>query len=366
MHNKKDEEINKCILEWLITKKYTKAVEEFLKESSLKKEDAAKGNNLDKNWGAILTLQKKVSDLETQVKQLKEDLESGGKRSETKKDAEFIGLPKNNPKATIKGHKQSVTCLAFHPFYKRLASGSDDASIIIWELDDFTQERSIRAHSNTVNFLSFDVNGKYLASCSADLSIKVWNFETMTCFKTLTGHEHTVSAIEFTPDGNSIISASRDKTIRVWDVHAGNCKKVLDGHDDWVRSISVSSKGNYFASCADDDKIIIWTSDYNKVAAFNEHTSKVERVLFLKNEKSKLNVYMADYLNAESTENKTDIEKINEKLIEKTKIVKAKEEIDKKEYLLSGSRDKTIIMWDALEKKKRLKFATLRENRHTL
>jgi hypothetical protein len=74
----KDEEINKVILEWLITKNFNTAVEAFTKDTGLKREDASKGNALEKRWGTILTLQKKVSDMETQVKQLKEELERAG------------------------------------------------------------------------------------------------------------------------------------------------------------------------------------------------------------------------------------------------------------------------------------------------
>ena len=74
----KDDEINKAIVEWLITKNYNKTIESFLSETKLKKEDSTKGNALEKRWGTILTMQKKVSDLETQVKQLKEELEKAG------------------------------------------------------------------------------------------------------------------------------------------------------------------------------------------------------------------------------------------------------------------------------------------------
>lgn len=76
--NKKDEEINKAILEWLMAKNLSGAAEALMNESGLKKEDASKGGALEKRWGTILTLQKKVTDLETQVKQLKEDLERAG------------------------------------------------------------------------------------------------------------------------------------------------------------------------------------------------------------------------------------------------------------------------------------------------
>lgn len=74
----KDEEINKAILEWLLAKNMSNSAEIFMNESGVRKEDASKGGALEKRWGTILTLQKKVSDLETQVKQLKEDLEKAG------------------------------------------------------------------------------------------------------------------------------------------------------------------------------------------------------------------------------------------------------------------------------------------------
>jgi len=74
----RDDEINKAILEWLISKNFSNSIDQFLIESGLKKEDSTKGNSLEKRWGTILTLQKKVSDLETQIKNLKEDLERAG------------------------------------------------------------------------------------------------------------------------------------------------------------------------------------------------------------------------------------------------------------------------------------------------
>jgi len=74
----KDEEINKAILEWLVNKNYINSHQAFITETNLKLEDATKGNALEKRWGTILTLQKKISDLENQNKQLKEDLERAG------------------------------------------------------------------------------------------------------------------------------------------------------------------------------------------------------------------------------------------------------------------------------------------------
>ena len=357
---KREEEINKCILEYLINKKYTNSVDPFIKDTGLNLSDATKGNKLEKKWGTLLSLQKKISDLENEVKQLKEDLERGGAglSDKAKKEAESMGLPKSIPKATVKGHRQGVTCLCFHPFYKRLASGSDDASIIIWECDEFTEERSLKAHSDTINHLTFDNNGKYLASCSSDLTIKIWNFDTMTVFRTLNGHEHTVSCVEFTPDGNFLYSASRDHMIKYWDINSGNCKNTLKGHEDWVRSVSLNTKGSMLASSSDDEKIFVWQTGTNTVQhELYGHSNKIECVLFLKNEKAIYNVYTSDYASAnklgvtegenKEKDEKDELAKINEKILKKQELLKAKDKVNK-EYLISASRDKTIKLWDAI------------------
>lgn len=71
----KDLEIAKAISEWLLNVGYSKSLEVFLEESSLKKEDIPKTKVLDKKWTTILTMQKKVNDLENKLKTVKEEYE---------------------------------------------------------------------------------------------------------------------------------------------------------------------------------------------------------------------------------------------------------------------------------------------------
>ena len=56
---KREEEINKCILEYLINKKYNNSIEPFTKDTGLITTDATTRNKLEKKWGTLLSLQKK-------------------------------------------------------------------------------------------------------------------------------------------------------------------------------------------------------------------------------------------------------------------------------------------------------------------
>lgn len=71
----KEKEINKAIIEWMKTKNYRNSLEVFTEECCLQISDATTGNQLEKKWGTIIQMQKKLNEQETYIKQLKEDLE---------------------------------------------------------------------------------------------------------------------------------------------------------------------------------------------------------------------------------------------------------------------------------------------------
>ncbi len=59
-------------------------------------------------------------------------------------------LPCSPAKAVLVGHRNPVNCLSVHPVYSICASGSEDATVRIWDTDSSTLERTLRGHSNSV------------------------------------------------------------------------------------------------------------------------------------------------------------------------------------------------------------------------
>ena len=80
-----------------------------------------------------MSLQKKINNLEEQVKNLQEDLSKGPSKKNIKDlNIEDMFLPKTPPKYELKGHKANITSLAFHPSYTQVATTSEDGTIKIW------------------------------------------------------------------------------------------------------------------------------------------------------------------------------------------------------------------------------------------
>ena len=93
---------------------------------------------------------------------------------------EQITLKKNVTK-TFTGHTGPVNCLDMSPNRKMLASGSDDKSIIIWDMASATVLKKLTGHAWKVTSVQFSPDGKYLISTCNTGEIKLWNLETGKC-----------------------------------------------------------------------------------------------------------------------------------------------------------------------------------------
>jgi WD40 repeat protein len=113
--------------------------------------------------------------------------------------------------ASMKGHTSAVWAVAFSPDNSRIASGSDDKSIRLWDTQTYTQignSPGIQA----VWSVSFSPDGRWITSGSDDKTVRVWHCNTGQLIDPpLQGHTDAVKSVAFSPDGCQLISGSRDK-----------------------------------------------------------------------------------------------------------------------------------------------------------
>ncbi|GAB7340287.1 hypothetical protein MBLNU457_6746t2 [Dothideomycetes sp. NU457] len=235
----------------------------------------------------------KIMDLESKTAALQSELDNATPTSLSRRNQDpTTWLPRSPARHNLQSHRQPVTCIAFHPVFSSLASGSEDSTIKIWDWELGELERTLKGHTKGVLDVDFGGprGGTLLASCSSDLTIKLWDpSDEYKNIRTLPGHDHSVSAVRFIPSGaagapmsgNLLASASRDKTIRIWDVTTGYCVKTIRGHADWVRDVASSFDGRWLLSVSNDQTARLWdTASGDQKVTFVSHEHVIECCTF--------------------------------------------------------------------------------------
>src|SRR4029079_7975815 len=90
----------------------------------------------------------------------------------------------------------------------------------------------LRGHSLNVWEVRFTPDGKRLASGSFDKSVRLWDATTGRQFKVRTGHTQAVVGLDFSPDGKLLVTGGDDAKIRYWRASDGKLFKTLrNGRD---------------------------------------------------------------------------------------------------------------------------------------
>jgi WD40 repeat protein len=180
-----------------------------------------------------------------------------------------------------RGHTGWVRSVAFSSDETMIASGSEDMTVRLWDVNTGQCLKILRGHTDGVTSVDFSTDTNTLVTASHDKTIKLWDIITGQCFKTLKGHEQRVWRTIFSPDGTMIASGSEDQTLRLWDVNSGQCLKILRCPKDAVDSIAFSPDGTMIASGGDDQIVRLWDVNTGQcLKTFEGHSDWIWSVAF--------------------------------------------------------------------------------------
>ncbi|MEN4398685.1 TIR domain-containing protein [Mycolicibacterium senegalense] len=169
-------------------------------------------------------------------------------------------------------HDRPISRFTMSPDGRRIATGSEDFKVRIWDTDTGRQIGAPLDNPEAILSIDFSADGQTLAVATIE-SVRIWQVDTgkevggqglmgqdswildaafspdgsviatggsdgavhLSYLATggaigpgLVGHTMAISDVEFSPDGTEIAAASADKTIRVWPVPTPSPEKLCD------------------------------------------------------------------------------------------------------------------------------------------
>jgi WD40 repeat protein len=122
--------------------------------------------------------------------------------------------------ATLKGHTDTVRCLAWTKDGKTLISGSCDLSIRTWNTTNWEQTAVLDEHTNLVVGIAISPNDRILASVSYDKTARFWNLDNGQPICSPLQHAAFGLCVSFSAGGKRLAAGCADKCAYLWDVAA--------------------------------------------------------------------------------------------------------------------------------------------------
>ncbi len=156
--------------------------------------------------------------------------------------------------APFRGHDGAAEIAVVSPDGRRILSGSNDQTMILWNRETGQPIRRFKAHTDRVNAVAISPDGRRALSGGADKVVRLWDLESGDPIHEFRGHTEWVFSVAFSPDGRRAYSTSggssdngwrdgTDSAIRVWDVETARQVGKLEGHKGIVWRVAISPDG---------------------------------------------------------------------------------------------------------------------------
>ncbi|KAI0076485.1 WD40 repeat-like protein [Panus rudis PR-1116 ss-1] len=198
----------------------------------------------------------------------------------------------NDPSSRDQTKRLSIFSCHVHPDGSRIATGGLDAKVRIWSTKPILNANSemsgrppkslctLTMHTGPVLTVRWAHSGRWLASGSDDAIVMIWdldptargkvwgsdevNVEGWKPLKRLPGHESDVTDVAWSPGDRYLASVGLDSMVFIWCGFTLERLAKLELHQGFVKGVCWDPVGEFLATGSDDRSVKIWrTKDWS-------------------------------------------------------------------------------------------------------
>jgi len=162
---------------------------------------------------------------------------------------------------------KSPVHVAFCARGKLLAVGHRDGSIDLWDWAAHKPKGELKGHTKGIGFLRLSPDGRHLASGSEDMTARIWDIDGKEEPRILR-HQKSIWGGAYSLDGSYLaVGESNDGVLRIWDTAKGTEVRQFHGNKGWHEGVAFSPTLPLIASSGAGGRILLWHRETGEVVA---------------------------------------------------------------------------------------------------
>ncbi len=166
-----------------------------------------------------------------------------------------------------------------------------DGALKVWSLPDLKLLHHHQESTKSARCLAYHTQQNILAVGYSDHKIRLYQLADFSLLNTLDAHTNSIFTVAFTNDGKELLSGGRDVMLRSWLIHE-NYRMDVDvaAHTLHINHIAFNPSGKFFATVSMDKTIKIWATENFQLLKVidktkqNGHLSSVNKCLWMDDE----------------------------------------------------------------------------------
>ncbi|MCJ7680460.1 MAG: WD40 repeat domain-containing protein, partial [Candidatus Aminicenantes bacterium] len=141
-----------------------------------------------------------------------------------------------------------VMCLTFSPDGEFLYAGTSQNLIIKWNVLEKKMIKSIATQTRTIRALGTTSMHNVLVSIHGDKILKYWDAGTLEELISVGAHTVNIACGAVAPDGSIAATGCIDSSIKLWDIPSGHLVDELNIHQGSINDVALSPDGGFLVS----------------------------------------------------------------------------------------------------------------------